>query len=54
MCWSVRKTFEGTQHRRRRLKKLWKRLHDLQRQSLSRDALLIKLGAAKKDAGHAW
>ena len=40
--------------RRRRLKKLWKRLHDLQRQSLSRDALLIKLGAAKKEAGRAW
>ena len=41
-------------HEVRRLKKLWKRLHDLQRQSLSRDALLIKLGAAKKEAGRAW
>jgi hypothetical protein len=40
--------------RRRRLKRLWKRLHELQRQTLSRDALLLKLGAAKKDAGRAY
>ena len=39
--------------RRRRLKRLWKRLGDLQRQKLSRDQLLIKLGAAKRDAGRA-
>lgn len=37
--------------RRRRLKKLWHRLKDLQQQKLSRDQLLIKIGAAKKDAG---
>jgi len=40
--------------RRRRLKRLWKRLQELQRQTLSRDALLLKLGAAKKDAGRAY
>ena len=37
--------------RRRRLKKLIKRLHELQQQKLTRDRLLIKLGAAKKEAG---
>ena len=40
--------------RRRRLKKLWKRLHELRAQSLKRDELLMKLGAAKKEAGRAW
>ena len=40
--------------RQRKLKRLWKRLHDLQRQRLSRDQLLIKLGAAKKEAGKAY
>ena len=40
--------------RRRRLKKLWRRLHELRRQSLTRDELLLKLGAAKKEAGRAW
>ena len=40
--------------RRRRLKRLWKRLHELQNQKLSRDQLLLKLGAAKKDAGQAY
>jgi transposase len=40
--------------RQRRLKRLWKRLHELQQQTLSRDQLLIKLGAAKKDAGRAY
>ena len=33
--------------RRRRSKKLWRRLGDLRRQKLSRDQLLLKLGAAK-------
>jgi Transposase DDE domain len=37
--------------RRRRLKKLVKRLHELRQQKLTRDQLLIKLGAAKKEAG---
>lgn len=40
--------------RQRRLKRLWKRLHQLQTQSPSRDQLLLKLGAAKRDAGRAW
>lgn len=40
--------------RRRRLKKLWQRLGELRQQKLSRDQLLIKIGAAKKDAGRAY
>ena len=40
--------------RRRRLKRLCKRLRELQQQKLTRDELLIKLGAAKKEAGHAY
>lgn len=40
--------------RQRRLKRLWRRLHELRGQSLQRDALLLKLGAAKQDAGRAW
>ena len=40
--------------RKRRLKKLIKRLRELQRQDLTRDELLLKLGAAKKDAGRAY
>ena len=40
--------------RQRRLKRLFKRLHELQRQAPSRDQLLLKLGAAKKEAGRAY
>jgi transposase len=40
--------------RRRKLKRLWKRLHELQQQKLTRDHLLVKLGAAKKEAGRAY
>jgi hypothetical protein len=40
--------------RQRKLKRLWKRLHELQRQKLTRDQLLIKLGAAKKEAGRVY
>ena len=40
--------------RRRRLKKLWRRLHELRGQSLRRDELLLKLGAAKKEAGRTY
>jgi transposase len=40
--------------RRRRLKKLWRRLRELQGQKLTRDELLLKLGAAKKEAGRAY
>ena len=39
--------------RRRRLKSLWKRLQELQGQQLERDQLLLKLGAAKAEAGRA-
>lgn len=40
--------------RRRQLKKLIKRLRELQQQTLTRDQLLLKLGAAKKEAGKAY
>jgi hypothetical protein len=40
--------------RRRRLKKLWHRLQELQRQAPGRDQLLLKLGAAKKEAGRVY
>jgi hypothetical protein len=40
--------------RRRRLKRLHQRLRELQQQKLTRDELLIKLGAAKKEAGRAY
>ncbi len=40
--------------RRRRLKRLWRRLGELQGQSNGRDQLMLKLGAARKDAGRAW
>ena len=40
--------------RRRRLKKLWHRLQELQQQTLTRDQLLLKIGAAKKEAGRAY
>ncbi len=40
--------------RRRRLKNLWKRLQELQGQQLERDQLLLKLGAAKSEAGRVY
>jgi transposase len=41
--------------RRRQLKRFWQRLEDLQRMPrLSRDQLLLKLGAAKSQAPAAW
>jgi transposase len=40
--------------RRRKLKKLWVRLKQLQAQSNTRDQLLLKIGAAKKEAGRAY
>lgn len=39
--------------RRRRLKKYWNRLKEISGQKLDRDKLLMKLGAAKKEAGYA-
>lgn len=40
--------------RRRQLKKLWKRLHELAQMKTSRDDLLIKLGQAKAASPSAW
>ena len=41
--------------RRRRLQRLWARLEELRaRKRLSRDRLLLSLGAAKKEAGRVW
>ena len=40
--------------RRRRLRDLWNRLQELQGQELERDELLLKLGAAKAEAGRAY
>ena len=40
--------------RRRRLKRLWQRLKELQAQTLTRDELLLKLGAARAESGRAW
>ncbi len=40
--------------RRRQLKKLWARLAELKRQAPARDALLLKLGAAKNQSPAAW
>jgi hypothetical protein len=40
--------------RRRRLKRLWHRLGELQHMKQSRDALLMRLGEARKRAGRAW
>ena len=37
--------------RRRRLRKLWNRLCELQKMKLNTKALLIKIGEAKKEAG---
>jgi transposase len=40
--------------RRRQLKRLWKRLTELQNMQLKRDLLLMKLGAARQQAPLAW
>jgi len=41
--------------RRRRLKRLWKRLHEIQgMKRIDYQELLMKLGAARKEAGNAW
>ena len=40
--------------RRRQLKRLWKRLQELRRMQLSRDQLLLKLGAAQQQSPSAW
>jgi transposase len=40
--------------RRRQLKKLWKRLHELQSMKVTRDQLLLKLGGAHQQSPSAW
>jgi hypothetical protein len=40
--------------RRRQLKRLWKRLYELQGMELARDQLLLKLGAAQQQSPSAW
>jgi hypothetical protein len=41
--------------RQRKLKRLWNRLHEIRAmKAIKRDELLLKLGAAKQDAGKAW
>jgi len=40
--------------RRRQLKRLWERLHGLARMELTRDELLLKLGAARQQFPSAW
>ena len=40
--------------RRRKLKALWARLKELKNQQPSYEALLLKLGAAKNEAGRVW
>ena len=40
--------------RRRQLKRLWNRLKELQGMTLKRDALLMKLGAARQQSPSAW
>ncbi len=40
--------------RRRQLKRLWNRLKELKAMDLKRDALLMKLGAARQQAPSAW
>ena len=40
--------------RRRQLKKLWRRLKQLQGMKLTRDKLLLKLGAARQQSPSAW
>jgi transposase len=40
--------------RRRQLHRLWKRLHQLKEMELTRDDLLLKLGAAKQQAPSVW
>ncbi len=40
--------------RRRQLKRLWKRLQALAAMDLTRDALLLKLGGARKESPAAW
>ena len=48
---SARRRMKEQSMRQRRLRRLCKRLHELQAQAPTRDQLLLKIGAAKKEAG---
>ena len=56
MCWLRARTGLKNQRplRRSKFKRLWKRLHELQAMELSRDVMLMKLGAARQQAPSAW
>ena len=52
---SAQRTGKERSMRRLRLKRLWKRLHEIKAiKKQKRDDLLMRLGAAKKEAGRAW
>ena len=51
---SARRRMKEQSMRQRRLRRLCKRLHELQAQAPTRDQLLLKIGAAKKEAGRAF
>ena len=51
---SVDRVHKERAMRRRQLKRLWQRLKELQSMKLKRDALLMKLGAARQHAPAAW
>jgi len=51
---SVKRMRKERAMRQRRLKNLWARMKELQAQKITRDTLLLKLGAAKKEAGRAY
>ena len=51
---SVDRVAKERSMRRRQLKKLWRRLHELQAMKLRREDLLMKLGAARQQAPSAW
>jgi transposase len=51
---SERRVTKERAMRRRRLKRLWARLRALQEQRPTYETLLLKLGAAKKEAGRVW
>ncbi len=51
---SVDRVAKERSMRRRQLKKLWRRLHELAAMKLRREDLLMKLGAARQQAPSAW
>jgi transposase len=51
---STRRMHKERAMRQRLLKTLWSRLKELQTQKITRDTLLLKLGAAKKEAGRVY